>query len=244
MNKQILLSNMRRWLFAASALSLLVFVGVVQAANVSTEGAQLRTPEMVNAMDAEIEALGLLPVSDQSTAPRPTRDDPEYAAAKAAANLAPQPARPELGGSLAPPTYAGINFSGVGQVQAGNLRPPDTHGAVGKYRYCQIVNSYIQCYKKWKPITITRSNTLAAFFGYTAQTIFDPRIIYDHTWNRWVAFAEAFAESATVQRIFFAISRSADPDGAWYVYNIDINVFNNTDFLIMVISASPRMPSS
>lgn len=117
MNKQILLSNMRRWLFAASALSLLVFVGVVQAANVSTEGAQLRTPEMVNAMDAEIEALGLLPVSDQSTAPRPTRDDPEYAAAKAAANLAPQPARPELGGSLAPPTYAGINFSGVGRYR-------------------------------------------------------------------------------------------------------------------------------
>ena len=43
-------------------------------------------------------------------------------------------------------------------------------------------------------------------------------------------YAEAFSESATVQRIFFAVSTTSSATGSFCVYNVDVNIFNNDDF--------------
>src|SRR5207248_11713160 len=79
-------------------------------------------------------------------------------------------------------------------------------------------------------LPLAKSVTLATFFGYTAQTLFDPRVVYDSTWNRWIVTAEAFAESATVQRFFIGISTSADPTGSFFIYNLNVNFFGNNNF--------------
>ncbi|GAB60870.1 hypothetical protein KSU1_B0013 [Candidatus Jettenia caeni] len=41
--------------------------------------------------------------------------------------------------------------------------------------------------------------------------------------------AEAFEESATVQRQFIAVSRPENPEGAFFIYNVDVNFKNNDD---------------
>jgi hypothetical protein len=71
---------------------------------------------------------------------------------------------------------------------------------------------------------------LSTFFGYTAAALFDPRIHYDQVADRWFAMSEAFEESATVQRMFVAVSNTSDATGGWCVFNTDVNFNNNDDF--------------
>jgi hypothetical protein len=122
---------------------------------------------------------------------------------KPGAGLSPLPA--------APPTLGPLHCNGLGQsapvVQG--FFPPDTHGAVGANHFGQIVNSGIKFYSKALTGNCPTSNVLTlslfGFFGYTAQALFDPRILCDLTYNRWIVSAEAFPES-TVQRQFIAVS--------------------------------------
>src|SRR5438552_15373340 len=75
-----------------------------------------------------------------------------------------------------------------------------------------------------------KSVTLATFFSYTAETLFDPRVVYDQTWQRWIVTADAFPESTTVQRLFIGVSKTSDPTGPFFIYNIDVDFFDNNDF--------------
>ncbi len=117
----------------------------------------------------------------------------------------------------------GLTIEGVDQITAGGLLPPDTHGAVGLEHYVQVVNSHIDIYEKCGSNTQVKSLPLSAFFGYFEQILFDPRIIYDPTWNRWVVIAEAFPESETIQRQFIGVSTGSDPTGSFYIYSVDVN---------------------
>ena len=75
-----------------------------------------------------------------------------------------------------------------------------------------------------------QSETLATFFGYTAETLFDPRVVYDSTWNRWIVTAVASQESSTVQRLFIAVSTTADPTGSFFMYNLNVTFFTGDFF--------------
>jgi len=55
-------------------------------------------------------------------------------------------------------------------------------------------------------------------------------VVFDPTWQRWIVTADAFPESATVQRLFIGISKTSDPTGPFFIYNIDVDFFNNNDF--------------
>lgn len=165
---------------------------------------------------------------------RPTVGDTAYDAHKA--QLA---AQRELGAQkasrdsaqapLAPPVVS-INWEGLDMNESGLLFPPDTHGAMGRGFFMEIVNSRLAVWRTSDQVQFG-SVSLASFFGYFAQTLFDPRAMFDKTWKRWIVTAEAFPESSTVQRHFIAVSRSENPGGAYWVYQIDINVANNPDFL-------------
>ena len=147
--------------------------------------------------------------------------------AKAAQNRALQaPAAPESQSAapLALTTLTEtINFEGVDSVTAGNLTPPDTHGAVGLNHFVEITNSHLDIYEKAAPNTRVNSLPLSAFFGYTTQRLYDPRVIYDPDYNRWIMSAIAATESTTVQRFFFAVSQTADPLGAYYIYQVNVS---------------------
>jgi hypothetical protein len=164
---------------------------------------------------------------------RPTIGDDAYKAhkAKAAQNRALQaPATPETESAvpLAPPALTDtINFEGVDMVTAGNLRPPDTHGAVGLNHFVEITNSHLDIYEKAAPNNRVNGNgngvSLSAFFGYATRTLFDPRVIYDPDFNRWIISSNAFAESTAVQKFFIAVSQTADPLGAYYIYQVNVS---------------------
>jgi hypothetical protein len=163
----------------------------------------------------------------------PTMDRSAYDAAKALANsYAPGTVKPftEAFAPLATPHIKLTNFNGHSSTEG--LRPPDTHGAVGTTHFVQITNSHIDMWRRQNTaaLPLVKSVTLATFFNYTAQTLFDPRVVYDSTWNRWIVTVEAFPESNTVQRFFVGISTSADPTSSFFIYNLNVTFFTGDFF--------------
>lgn len=196
------------------------------------EAAQIRTPESM-ASDMERGEREAVEVAEREIPFRPMMDASEYEAMKEQAqSLMPseKPSMtPAVETALAVPTVV-ANFEGVNQNEAGGLLPPDTHGAVGATQFVEITNTHLDIYQKASPNTRVRSISLAAFFGYFTQTLFDPRVVYDTTWNRWVITAEARPESNTVQRHFIAVSTGPDATGSFYIYSVNVNFFGNDNF--------------
>jgi hypothetical protein len=125
-----------------------------------------------------------------------------------------------------------IGFEGLNMFEspAGPffLIPPDTHGAVGKTQFVQIVNSALAVYDK-ETGTRLKTVSLNSFFDYAppppfSRTIFDPRVVYDPTWNRWVVTGEAFPESSTVQFHFIGVSVTDDATGPFFIYRINVTL--------------------
>lgn len=167
----------------------------------------------------------------QAEHPRPV-PPPRYTATreelKAAARRAPQLRRPSIGNRqgqaplLAPP---GKQFSYEGATQHTSLYPPDTHGAAGKSDFVEVTNGEgVSVFDKTGG-TLKKQTSFASFFGYTDQTIFDPRVVYDRTWNRWVITAEAFPQANGVQFHFIAVSKGSDAQGSYYVYRVPVQGF-------------------
>jgi hypothetical protein len=188
---------------------------------------QARTWKQMKAAAALEEAAPAPPARDVPF--RPTIGEAAYKAykAKAAQNKAVQaPVAPETKSvaPLAPTALTNtINFEGVNSVTAGNFTVSDTEGAVGLNHFVEITNSHLDIYEKAAPNNRVQSVSLSAFFGYTTQALFDPRVIYDHELNRWIISTNASAESTTVQKFFFAVSQTADPLGAFYIYQVNVS---------------------
>jgi hypothetical protein len=188
---------------------------------------QVRTWEQMKAA-ADLEAAAPAPLA-QDIPFRPTIGEAAYKAykAKAAQTRALQaPAAPETKSAvpLAQIFLTNtINFEGVNSVMAGNYTVPDTEGAVGLNHFVEITNSHLDIYEKVPPNNLVNSVSLSAFFGYTSRALFDPRVSYDHEFNRWIISSNAFAESTTVQKFFFAVSQTADPLGAFYIYQVNVS---------------------
>ncbi len=186
-------------------------------------------PEEVNAQPNFVMAQPLAPFAIPF---RSTMGESDYAAAKQRANSAyapgvtkPFPLAPT---PLGPPVIKTNNFNGHRETDG--LFPPDTHGAIGINHFVEVTNSHFDVFSKASPPTLVKSVTLATFFSYTAETLFDPRVVFDPTWQRWIVTADSFPESATVQRLFIGISKTSDPTGPFFIYNIDVDFFNNNDF--------------
>jgi hypothetical protein len=182
--------------------------------------ATLRTPDEVN-------ATSLAPAPQAQLPPfMPTMGAEAYVAAKEAAERAPLAIRQEIPQPLAPPLLK-LSIEGVNQIKAGGGFPPDTEGATGTNHFVEVTNSHVDVYlKNGIPV---KSVSLASFMGYFTRGLFDPRAVYDSTWNRWVITADAFAESATVQRYFIAVSTSPDPTGPFFIYNVNTRGFAGTN---------------
>lgn len=128
-----------------------------------------------------------------------------------------------------------VNVDGAIQNCVAFCVPPDTHGAVGSTQFVQISHAGVYVFSKEPAAGTTsppllKSSSLAAFFGYVAQPLFDPRVVYDATAKRWVVTAEAMPESNTVQRHFIAASTSSDATGSFYVFNVNVNLSGNNNF--------------
>jgi hypothetical protein len=167
---------------------------------------------------------------------RPTMDINDYVAAKAAAATAPfqsKPTETSAAPPAAPPTQGTASCNRIGQpapiVQG--FFPPDTHGAVGANHFVQVVNSAIRVYSKALvgncPDPILLGSTLNGFFGYAAASLFDPRVIYDMSFDRWIVSAEGFPEggAGSNQFHFVAVSQTGDAAGAYFIYQFNMRFF-------------------
>lgn len=206
---------------------------------------RIRKPAQMRRMDARLNP----PESrEEEEFLRPTIDESEYFAIKAAGAarnaLALGPAMGRVVGRGGPDSLAvpgtgtldpeplappAVLQSCEGDTRTDFLRPPDPHMAVGPSHVLQITNSRINVFRKSDCLNLL-SISLNAFFGYTPQLIFDPQAVYDFVSDRWIVTGEAFEESATVQRFFMGVSTSSNPVGSYFIFNSDVNFFNNDDF--------------
>lgn len=221
-------------------LSLAASIGCVALSSVGSSQAQqaiapTATLEVAPAtiVEAQPNYVMELPLPPREIPFRPTMDRSEYDAAKARANFyGPGAAKPftETFVPLATPVIRATNFPA--HIQSEPWRPPDTHGAVGVTHFVQVTNSHIDMWRRQNTpgLPLAKSVTLATFFGYTTRLLFDPRVVYDPTWNRWIVTADAFPESGTVQRFFIAVSTTADPTGSFFIYNLNVTFFTNDLF--------------
>jgi hypothetical protein len=215
---------------------------VASSTMLTAEDAQLRTADDMTSADLDLPGAAAIGPGIDSGAVAPFLSvDPALlqqlkASARTQAGVFGAQTRPGAPASMGPsgpvgPPQVVADAEGVDQISGcGGCRPPDTEGAVGPTQFVEIVNQRVVVYNRdFTPAGLNVS--LNAFFGYTAQAVFDPRVIYDQVWNRWIMSAEAFKESSLgPQREFLAISQTPDATGPYFVYQININVVAPDDF--------------
>jgi hypothetical protein len=216
---------------AVLAVSTLLVTGSFAAAKSNDE-----TPATLEAVDAsDVLVVGAgqrvtpsgntpSPEPEGSTAARPTPQETYNPI------IGRQTARPAVGPEsiLAPPA-AQLSFTGE-DIATCCLRPPDTHGAVGLNQFVEVTNGEgVTVFSKGG--AKLKQTSFASFFGYTTTSIFDPRVVYDKVWNRWIIHAESFNIDATTQNVFIAASTSSDPSGSYCLYKFDVpEVAGSNDF--------------
>lgn len=101
--------------------------------------------------------------------------------------------------------------------------PPDTGGAVGPHDVVTMLNS--QMAVQWRsgalrphfPIGLAQFwSALGAF-----DKIFDPRILYDVSEDRWIAASSTNPGAATAS-LLLAVSETGDPAGNWHQFQISL----------------------
>ncbi len=102
----------------------------------------------------------------------------------------------------------------------GGTFPPDGDIATSAGFTVQVNNIVITMYNLSNG-TLAQQMSLNTFYGDSTSFIFDPRVIYDPLWNRWVVMADACnpcSGAATNGYFKIAVSTSSDPTGGFYNY--------------------------
>jgi hypothetical protein len=119
------------------------------------------------------------------------------------------------------------NFDGLDFTSWGSGFPPDTVGDVGPNHYVQAVNSAFAVYNKTgtRLTAVTFNNfwgTVATGTQCAGSHRGDPTVVYDPQHDRWVVADFAFAGGGTAVPFYecVAVSKTADPTGAYWLYAI------------------------
>src|SRR5260370_40881317 len=144
------------------------------------------------------------------------------------ASLAPRSSRPGDGStSPSPLVSVPLAFSAATECDDsltgfGCWLPPDVAGSIGKTQFVSVSNNMFEV--RSRTGLLLKSKSLNAFFGYTKQPMFDPRVQYDEAYQRWVITADAFPESSTVQIFGIAVSKTNSATGGFWVYKANVGV--------------------
>lgn len=130
---------------------------------------------------------------------------------------------------LAPPALLQGPFEAATQADCPfSCRPPDPIIAAGGGVSQQVVhvgNSFVKVFDHSGFLLL--SANMNVFMGLPpptqlSQILFDPRVIYDEVWNRWIITADEFAQSPTVQFFDMAISQGSDATGPFFIYRFNV----------------------
>lgn len=190
------------------------------------ERASLRGRQVPRARSAERREIPLL-------TPSPAKL--RRAKARAAAELAPSPSRPQrsprqLFPSPQATVFGGLNKAGMAANESSGT-PPDTTGAIGPGHYVEFVNSVgITVYDR-DLNAVSGPVSLEGFIGFPADAVFDPQIQWDQNWGRWIYVMDDIENRGTSEEEnFLAVgwSKTADPTdlstgpaGGWCGYFIE-----------------------
>ena len=116
--------------------------------------------------------------------------------------------------------------------------PADASGAVGPHHLVAMTNDYITVHDRTgKSLS---SLYVEQFWGETVGFLFDPRVAYDETRDRWVA-AMLVDTNMLDAYLLLAVSTSGDPLGTWRRYKIPAVTTNNKvadlDFTRLTVTA-------
>jgi hypothetical protein len=182
-----------------------------------------RTPEQMDAFEATFASPGQV----REVGIRPTIDEAQYAQMKRAADMVPRMAsKPGALSPNSPLVSVSTKFGGATECDAGSgcWIPPDVAGAIGKSHFVSVSNDIFEVRSRGGVLLQTKS--LNAFFGYSTQPMFDPRVQWDEEYQRWIVTADAFEEaSGTVQIFGIAVSKTSSATGPWWIYFMNTNGF-------------------
>jgi hypothetical protein len=166
---------------------------------------------------------------------RPTVSMSAYKAAKANAAAArglAKPAAPGLNNPRGPSAPSAVGFQGINKAQSDGWFPSDVNGAMGASFNALTTNDRYVVYKKATTATILKNVSLNTFFGYANQSMFDPRVVYDTVWKRFVVSADAFEESASSQIFGLAITKSSNAAGPIWDYLLNAKAVCGNDVFV------------
>ena len=119
-------------------------------------------------------------------------------------------------------SFEAISSTDTGALGQGFL-PPDTVGEVGPNHFVQMVNSAFRIYNRSGTplIPLTSIGTLFGTIpGPCANNIDgDPIVLYDQLADRWILSEFCVAVANPNNHQLIAVSQTADPTGAYYLYD-------------------------
>jgi hypothetical protein len=185
----------------------------------------IRTPEQIDAFRQPV------PAPESPAVPfRPTMGDAEYRSLKAAATSGINPrtsaaSQVPLHGISGASAYTGGNRNDNSSVGEPFWFPPDSNGTVGSAQFVETVNNYLNVYSKAG--VLLKHTSLTALMGSSTST-FDPRVLWDPNWSRWVVTADSFPVDSSHQYFWIAVSRTSSATGSWFVYFTNTNSFTGS----------------
>jgi len=144
---------------------------------------------------------------------------PDADAALVRSSLAPTRETPTLGAVQFDGLSSADNFSSYG----GRVLPPDTNHDVGPNHIVETTNLLVRIYdKSGTPLVAPfRMSALFTSLGAPCSTHDDgdPVVLYDPLADRWLLTQFTY-EYPSKNRFCIAVSQTADPTGAYYVYQL------------------------
>lgn len=99
--------------------------------------------------------------------------------------------------------------------------PPDTHGAVGTNYLMAVANGSVQIQTRSGSVVsyVTLSDFWQSVFTNNITDVFDPKVLYDETRDRFVLTA-CYSRFDTNSSVLIGASATGDPTGNWFLYRV------------------------
>ena len=99
--------------------------------------------------------------------------------------------------------------------------PPDTHGAVGTNYLMSVGNGSVRIQTRTGAVvsSTTLDNFWSSVFTNGITGVFDPKVLYDETRDRFI-FTAGYAGFDPNSAVLMGVSATGDPTGTWFLYRI------------------------
>ena len=134
----------------------------------------------------------------------------------------PSPKNSPIASSLISPsviTYPG--FNGLNESQSGFFTPPDVQVAAGPSNLVEMVNVEGAIFSKQG--SVLQYLNLSSFFNIPkADSISDPKVLYDTSSGRWFASITIGSCNRCIANVTVAVSSGSDPRSSWNLYRLSL----------------------